>query len=140
MTENPGQGSSPAENGRDNSPKRERGRTTRPDGMPGHGCFSRPVTHTHDGEEYQIEIWSAPGKWCIRLKADRCCFYGATEPEVLTAFIQAIDLEVEEGHLFVGPSFVGHRNSAPASRGKGLEPRPSNPTFPLLDNLRQGTR
>ena len=92
---NPYQGSGPVENGRERRPKRRGQGRTRPAGMPDL-CFSRPVTHHHEGKQYRIEIWSAPGKWCIRLKADRRCFYGATELEAWTGFSKAIDPEVEE--------------------------------------------
>jgi len=91
---NLGQGSGPRENGRERRPKRRGQGRTRPLGMPT-SCFSRPVTHHHDGKEFRIEIWSSSRKWCIRLKADRRCFYGATQHEAWTAFIQAIDPEAE---------------------------------------------
>jgi len=83
-----------AENGRVHSPKRKRGGKSRPVGIP-ERCFSRPVTHHHDSGQYPIEVWSAPGRWCIRMKSGGACFYGATEIAAWTAFIKAIDPEVE---------------------------------------------
>ena len=42
------------------------------------------VEAADDGKQYRIEVWSSPGRWCIRLKPDGHCskpeaFHGATE-------------------------------------------------------------
>ncbi len=83
-----------AEIGRQTRPKLAGAGKKRPAGMP-KVCFSRPVTPRHDGKVYPVEVWSAPGKWCVRLRADGRCFYGATRLEAWTACIEAIDPSVD---------------------------------------------
>jgi hypothetical protein len=83
-------------NGRGTRRKLGGGGKKRPVGMPERGSFMRPVTYRHDGAEYLLEVWSSPWKWCIRLKSDGRCFYGASELEAWRVFIKAIDPSVEE--------------------------------------------
>jgi len=56
-------------------------------------CFSRPVTHHHEGVTYGLTVWSAHKQVCIVWR--RRCFYGRTDVDAWTKFLQAIDPEVE---------------------------------------------